>query len=333
MSGMSYGWINYDLIQSGKILPHINPVGGEERFWLGPEGGQFSIYFSPGSNFVFEDWQTPPPIDTQPFKLVQYDGKKTAHFESRFQLINYSGHAFDVKVDREVNMLSREEIEERINVDDEIDMVAYETRNSITNAGEEAWTEGTGALSIWLLGMYRPTAETVVIVPFNQGDESVLGPIVNDDYFGKVSEDRLKISEGNIYFKADGRSRGKIGLSPGRAKNYMGSFDPRNKVLTLVFFNKPETIKQYVNSLWQLQEEPFAGDVVNSYNDGPVDGQLMGPFYELESSSPAAFLQPGETLTHVQQTMHLQGAVAQLNNVVDQLFSTDIDHIQKVFSE
>src|SRR5262245_9659667 len=45
-SGYSFGWINRELIASGKTQPHINARGGEERFWLGPEGGQFSIFFS-----------------------------------------------------------------------------------------------------------------------------------------------------------------------------------------------------------------------------------------------------------------------------------------------
>jgi hypothetical protein len=44
--GISFGWINRDLIASGKILPHINTFGGEDRFWLGPEGGQFSVFFA-----------------------------------------------------------------------------------------------------------------------------------------------------------------------------------------------------------------------------------------------------------------------------------------------
>ena len=44
-NGLSYGWINHDLIGSGEIKKQINAVGGEERFWLGPEGGQFSIFF------------------------------------------------------------------------------------------------------------------------------------------------------------------------------------------------------------------------------------------------------------------------------------------------
>src|SRR5215217_9490412 len=33
-SGLSFGWINYDLISSGSKKSSFNPVGGEERFWL-----------------------------------------------------------------------------------------------------------------------------------------------------------------------------------------------------------------------------------------------------------------------------------------------------------
>src|SRR5262245_3359541 len=36
----SYGWINRELAASGQLLPHMNAFGGEDRLWLGPEGGQ-----------------------------------------------------------------------------------------------------------------------------------------------------------------------------------------------------------------------------------------------------------------------------------------------------
>ena len=39
--GASFGWINHKLIASKQPSEHMNAVGGEERFWLGPEGGQF----------------------------------------------------------------------------------------------------------------------------------------------------------------------------------------------------------------------------------------------------------------------------------------------------
>src|SRR5687768_6057080 len=48
-AGLSFGWINRELIASGKVQEHINVFGGEDRFWLGPEGGQFSIFFEKGA--------------------------------------------------------------------------------------------------------------------------------------------------------------------------------------------------------------------------------------------------------------------------------------------
>ena len=46
--GWSLGWINEGLISSWETLAHMNPYGGEDRFWLGPEGGQFAIFFKKG---------------------------------------------------------------------------------------------------------------------------------------------------------------------------------------------------------------------------------------------------------------------------------------------
>ncbi|MCZ7682849.1 MAG: hypothetical protein M5U28_30240 [Sandaracinaceae bacterium] len=44
-AGRSYGWMNRELIASGRLVPHMNAFGGEDRFWLGPEGGPFALYF------------------------------------------------------------------------------------------------------------------------------------------------------------------------------------------------------------------------------------------------------------------------------------------------
>jgi hypothetical protein len=74
------------------------------------------------------------------------------------------------------------------------------------------------------------------------------------------------------------------------------------------------------------------GDVVNSYNDGPVeDGSIMGPFYEIESSSPAALLAPGERITHTQRTFHITGDEQELNRITTKLFGITIGEIKSVF--
>jgi len=168
------------------------------------------------------------------------------------------------------------------------------------------------------LGMFTPSPETTVVIPFVEGDDQELGPIVNDSYFGEVPDSRLKITDGFVYFKGDGLFRSKIGLSPRRSKPILGSYDASSQVLTIVTFTKPEKNRMdYVNSMWELQDDPFAGDVVNSYNDGPPEpgAKPLGPFYELETSSPAAALGPGESLTHENRTFHFQGSEEDLDKI------------------
>jgi hypothetical protein len=112
----------------------------------------------------------------------------------------------------------------------------------------------------------------------------------------------------------------------------MGSYDSDNKILTLLICRMAEGKNDYVNSSWQIQENPYSGDVLNSYNDGPLsDGSQMGPFYELETSSPAADLKPGESLTHIQYTLHLTGDTGELNKVAIKILGVSLEEISSAF--
>jgi hypothetical protein len=332
--GMSFGWINYKLIGDGKKVAHFNNYGGEERLWFGPEGGQFSVFFAPGVPFTFDNWQVPAPIDTDPFDLVS-SNDTMAVFTKNIHLVNYSNNAFNLKIDRSVILLDKSQIRENagIEIPEGVKSVAYRSENILTNTGKTAWTTKTGMLSIWMLGQLISSPTNIVLVPYQEGAVSQLGPVVNDTYFGKVPPDRLKILKNLILFKADGLQRGKIGLSPLRAKKFIGSYDYGKKVLTLVFYNKPDTYRGYVNSMWEIQKEPFSGDVLNSYNDGPLDdGSQMGPFYELEDSSPAAALTPGESLRHINLTMHLTGDEAALSGIIKDLFGISAEEVRQAFA-
>ena len=88
--GPGFGWINRELIASGEVSEHINAVGGEDRIWLGPEGGQFSIFFAPGAPFDFDHWYTPAPLDIEPFEIVAKSANSVS-LRRAFQLRNYSG--------------------------------------------------------------------------------------------------------------------------------------------------------------------------------------------------------------------------------------------------
>src|SRR5580700_4603912 len=67
-SGPSFGWINYTAFDLPPA-PHINPYGGENRIWLAPEGGKFSLYFKKGDTMDYAHWQTPAPFDSEPWTL------------------------------------------------------------------------------------------------------------------------------------------------------------------------------------------------------------------------------------------------------------------------
>jgi hypothetical protein len=54
-----------EFIASGKNNPHLNAFGGEDRFWLGPEGGQFSIFFKKDTPFDLDNWFTPPSLNEE----------------------------------------------------------------------------------------------------------------------------------------------------------------------------------------------------------------------------------------------------------------------------
>jgi hypothetical protein len=333
--GTSYGYINDEYIKAGKIVPKINIPGGEDRFWLGPEGGQFAIFFKKGDEFTLEDWQTPAPIDSEPYAVV---GKTdtSATFRHDCSVANFSGAKFDLRIDRTVRLLDRAAAAKLINADlGKAACVAYESENTITNTGKDAWKRDTGLLSIWILGMYKPSDRGTAVLPFVKGDEKTLGPIVNDKYFGAISADRLAVRDGVVYFKADGQSRGKIGISPKRAKSMIGSYDAQRGVLTLVSYTLPPDGKDYVNSMWEHQKDPFSGDAVNSYNDGPSTpgGKPFGPFFELETSSPGAALAPGASLTHVHRTLHLEGPREDLDRIARAALSVGLDDIESVLSK
>jgi hypothetical protein len=328
--GPSFGWINRELLASKANNPHINAFGGEDRFWLGPEGGQFSVFFKRGEPFDLEHWFTPPPINEGPFEIVSRAAGRIA-FKKVMRLVNYSGTVFDLEVDRSVGLLGAPDMAALgITVPTGVRTVSFRSDNRITNSGSNPWVKDTGLLSVWILGMFNPSPQTTIVIPFKPGPEAELGPVVNDAYFGKVPADKLVVGDGVLFFSGDGTCRSKIGIPPRRALPFAGSYDASVGVLTIVHLTIPEGAAEYVNSMWRIQEDPYAGDVVNSYNDGPASpgAKPLGPFYELESSSPAAALAPGASLGHSHATMHFQGDERALDVVARRALGVGIKEIR-----
>jgi len=139
--GTSYGWINRKLVALGQRQPQFNALGGEDRMWLGPEGGQFSIYFPKGASekFDFKDWLVPAPIDWGGWDVVE-KGQSSAHFRKAFSLTNVSGTKLDIVADRTVRLLEPADVKKHFGVElpATLKAVAYESDNNVKNAGDKA---------------------------------------------------------------------------------------------------------------------------------------------------------------------------------------------------
>lgn len=362
--GLSFGWIHYKAFTAPPDA-HMNAYGGENRIWLGPEGGKFSLFFPKDSPMTFQHWKTPAAFDTEAWKVTT-QGPLSVTMQKDMQLVNYAGTPLSISVTRRITILSRHDIDGLLHLqpDSAVKAVGYQTVNTLTNTGAQAWTETTGMPCIWMLDMFNPSPESVIIIPYkeeanpdgrvekeeaslrdeaNKGDGGSVkrddktgrpggNPrVATTDYFGEIPPDRIRYAQNTLFFKADGKSRGKLGIHPQKAKPLAGSYDAQHQVLTITLFELDPSGK-YLNQEWNTHKPPFSGDAVNAYNDGALaDGSQMGPFYELESVSPAAALLPGHTLSHQHAVFHFTGGEAALDPICRQLLGVSLDMVKKAF--
>lgn len=330
LNGKSFGWVNYKAFD-GPVDAHMNAYGGEDRLWLGPEGGVFSLYFKPGAKMEFANWKTPEPIDTESWSLQSADASKVAMNKS-MTLTNYAGTVLKILANRTISLIAPKDINADLGIElpQETKSVAFRTSNSITNNGQNAWDEKTGAPCMWNLDMFTPSEACTIVIPYNN---AAGGKVATTDYFGEIAKDRVHYENGILYFKADGKSRGKLGIPPARVKNVAGSYDGTDNVLTIVKYDIDPSGK-YLNQEWRTDRAPFSGDAMNAYNDGPLeDGTQMGPFYEIESVSPTAFLKPGEKLTHNHNVYHFTGNKSALSEIAKKVLGVSVEEIEKAFKK
>jgi hypothetical protein len=334
LEGPSFGFVSRDFIEAGKSDPHFNNYGAEERMWLCPEGGPFSLWFRPGAKQVMANWYTPPGLNEGAWKVASGPNDPVVRMAAHMMIGNASAAQFDLEVRREVRLLGAGDFRGLFGASAAATIgqagaraVGYETANTVVNRGP-ALDRKTGLISIWILGMMNAGPQTVVLAPYKAGPEAELGPVVKSDYFGAVPSDRLKITPEAVLFRGDGKFRAKIGVSQRRARNVLGSIDFGSGVLTLVQFTMPDdpTGHDYLNNMWQLpQAKPYTGDVTNAYNDGPNDlGKQLGAFYEVESVSPAPTLKTGESLVHRHRTVHIQAAAETLSKLAKEVLGVDL---------
>jgi hypothetical protein len=291
-------------------------------------------------NQTIDNWFTPPALNTGAFQVDAADAK-SCRLSRRVRVTNVGEYTFDLDVTRDVRLLDAEQFGKHFSADaakmakeGAAKMVAFESVNTAKNVGPTDWTMRNGLVSIWTLGQFPTGEETAVIVPYKAGSEAELGPVVQSDYFGEPPAERLKVTPQAVLFRGDGKFRSKLGVSQKRAVPFAGAIDFKTGVLTLVQFSVPAdpAALLYVNNTWKMpQDKPYAGDVFNSYNDGPAKPgvKAMGGFYELETLSPTRPLVKGESLNHSHRTFHLQADAPTLAKLAKATLGVDLDEVRK----
>lgn len=316
----NFGFVEPDSIANRGKNPQFNPYGGALRWWVGPEGGQFGVAFPPSTkDFSLDSWHISEEYNGKPFAVAYpRDGVgASALMGAEFRIQNASGASFHVGVTCRIGLIGDPLGGNR---GKGLKHLGYLSETWFENLSDEPMRKETGLLSVWMLGMYAASPRAFVVAPFERGGS---GKIVTDNYFSEdgIGGDRLIVNEkaGYLLFRADAKERSKIGLSRSRASSTLGGIDVERGLFTVWRFPIRRRMP-YVNSLWEQQRNPYAGDVTNAYND---DGAL-GAFYELECSSHALALAPRERFRFPLEIHHYHGESDRLTKAANKLLDRKV---------
>ncbi|BAX78430.1 DUF6786 family protein [Labilibaculum antarcticum] len=311
------GWLN----RKALAAKDYNGIGGEDRVWIGPLGGQYSLYYQQIEPLDEGNWKVPTALN-QAFEVVSLSDTKI-EMQNEMHLCNFKGSRFDVNVKRTIKLLSKIEAEKNLAVSLSADtkFVAFESAHVLTNMGGEAWRKESGLLSLWSLNMLEGSENTVVIIPLKK--DADLQDIYQ--YLGLLDSTRLRIRNNVVLFKADGKYRSKIGIPPQFAPSIYASYSKEKQRLSIVQYQK-NSDSLYFNSNANIQENPYKGEVIPVYNNGSMDYSPTSEssFYELESCSPMRELQPGDSLNHFHRVYHFSGKQEDLNKLCKQILGVGL---------
>jgi hypothetical protein len=331
--GEGLGWVGVDAILKGPVNSVMNNFGGEERFWVGPEGSQFGLHFD-GQEQTFSNYRVPPAMNSQPYEVLKFSRKADfVVMRSRMQLRNAVGTEFDLEVTRTIKIA--DDCPYRMGLSDRVEFVGFQSETVVRNVSEHPIRRETGALAGWTPGLFPNGPNTAVVVPFRVHPETGQGEAIRQDYIkdfcvsGEMPPRSWRIADEYVLLRTDGEVRTKVGIGKRHATNRLGSLDVENGLLTLVTFDLyPEM--DYVAPYWRhlSERELFDGEAVSVYIDGPDEnGRRAGEFYELETLSPALVLAPGESFLHRNRIYHLRGDLADIGPISRQFLKAGVDEV------
>ena len=312
----SLGWYNRRALAFHDKNLRTTFIGGEDSFVIGPEGGETSVYFEQGALFSEENRKLPAIVSTAAWKLVDCSQTR-ARFEVSGELTNAKGAKFSVKAEREISLLSRDDVSKILGVEipQNLKVAAFQSMNKLTNTGSADWSEKYGMLNLGVVGAFNANKTVNAFVPYRAGDASELGDIVRDNVFDSsfvstADTGRVFVADDYVRFSCDGRHISGIGISARRSEGIVVSYDDKNSILTIVLYISPSGNRAYLPMSWRDTRSSFDGDAISVFNNGPASKNIYAAdkFYTIASNSPALNLAAGKSQFHLQRTFHFTGS-------------------------
>ena len=321
LSGNSNGWVDFETLNKDTL--NAESIGGEERIWLGPLGGQYSFYYQQIEPLDENNWSVPFEIGKKAFKVLDFDESQVS-LQKDITITNFIGTTFNLELLRNIKLLKSSEIKKNLSTDftNDINFVAYETSHYLINKGAETWSKNNGLVSLWSAGMFEGGNNTTVIIPLLEA--SSLKAIYQ--YMGTLDSSRIKIIQDRVLlFKADGKYRSKIGIPKHLAPSIYACYAKDKNLLTIVQYRQTNDTL-YSNSDVSIQKSPYKGEVIPIYNNGTMDYSPTNQtsFFELESTSTMKALKPLDTLKHWHRVYHFSGTEKQLNDISKEILSINL---------
>ena len=310
--GQSYGYIDYELIASRNTDPQFNMVGGEDRVFVGPSGGQFGIDFAAGVDFKPENLQVPAALDREGFDVIAHNGDRVT-LQKKFSVTNYSNKTFQLRLTRTIRLLPRDEAWTELGArgGEKTSVVAYETKNDLVNATHTAWRKEEGLLDLSVVGMFRRTSNVALVLP-------TMEPGNTSDKRAAVG--MVVLPQATVVSAEQASAH--VALSPKLAKGLLGSYDPATSTLTVVQFEPIQPGGPYMRSEWQVLKTPYQGDAAS------VAGGAGNPFFMLVTHSPALQLDGWSAAEFTSRTYHIRGTAAELEPIARAVLGVGLEEIR-----
>jgi len=331
IDGDSFGLIRVKEIET--IDPHSSYLayGGEVQFSLSPRNGPCGLH---GTAHGY--CEGPFEIDSAPTEPI-LRMRRVLHIR------NQIGMHFDLNIRRTVKLLNAGDVQDIFGHDIEdaisqenVSYVAYEAGSTVINVGQPLHRD-KGLFSIRARSMFNAGPNVIVIIPFRRLVDEFGGGEHSDlelYYYGRSPRGMLRQLNGNILLHADGRRHCAVLVPKTQAQPVYGSIDYRAGVLTIVRFNLPNEPERFEylsdRPTKQSQETtPCTESVLHVYNSGdaPDTGQLTSPYYAFDAFSPTAELAHGESLSHVQATVHVSADSKTLDYLIQKIFAANYEQV------